>query len=487
MHIRSLHLSPLLLVLATGCLTGDDASEARGQATLHVGTVPDAVRCIEVVVSGESDIKRQVFAVPAGESQLELDLGELPLGSGWAGGYAYSSPCDGQSPPAEDPGWIADGQSVDIYAGVPADIELVFRRRSTGTGTVGFAETVVDIAVGPNATYAVSAEGRVFAWGTDYGGSLGDPVNTGAVVLTPLRMPDFYDVVDVEAGSDFACAIRDDRTVWCWGSNNAGQLGDGSTISRATPAQVPGLGNIVQLALGRYHSCAMNTLGETFCWGLNFYGQLGDSANQVEVSPRINGEHRVAIAAGGYHTCAVNTEGHLECTGSNSYGQLGTGDTNSVSYFTPLEEPGGLIDVAASMRNSCALRADGAVFCAGNNEHGQIGDGTNTQRTTPVPVGVSEATGIAISTRFGCAVIDDDQVSCWGDNEYGQLGDGTAESRNTAALVPGLQNVAQIAISDNHACAMTHAGHLYCWGQNDRGQIGDGTQATRFVPTEIRF
>jgi alpha-tubulin suppressor-like RCC1 family protein len=292
-------------------------------------------------------------------------------------------------------------------------------------------------------------------------------------------------VTQVAAGLSHSCALTTGGAVLCWGDNSLGQLGDGWWLDRLTPGPVYGLGSgVTAIAAGHNHTCALTTGGGVVCWGGNNYGQLGDGTTTNRFTPTaVAGlaSGVAAIGAGDYGTCALTTGGAVVCWGHNNYGQLGDGTTTDRG--TPVSVvslESGVEAIAVGGYHTCALTTGGSVLCWGNNSSGQLGDGTAEQRLTPtavigLPI-VADVTGVAVGGAHTCAVLAGMGVACWGYNNNGQLGDGTTTSRLTPMPVSSLGgDVAAIAAGDAHACAATGGGGLYCWGKNNYGQIGDGT------------
>jgi len=281
----------------------------------------------------------------------------------------------------------------------------------------------------------------------------------------------------------YTCAIKMDGSLWCWGDNDYGQVGDGTNTNKNTPVRVMSSG-VAHVALGDDHTCAIKTDGSLWCWGYNGYGQLGDGTNSSKNIPvQIMSSGVSSVASGVWHTCAIKRDGSLWCWGWNQYGQLGDG--TNIDKNTPIQiMPSGVVAVASGDNHTCAIKQDSSLWCWGWNDYGQIGNGTYTGRNTPVQVISSGVSYVALGDYHTCAVKTDGSLWCWGRNDYGQLGDGTWTNKNTPVRIMS-SGVSSVALGHDHTCAIKTDGSLWCWGRNDYGQLGDGTYTNKNTPTYI--
>ena len=297
--------------------------------------------------------------------------------------------------------------------------------------------------------------------------------------------------VQLEVGTQRSCAVLDDASVSCWGRNQHGELGDGSTVDRLAPVDIKSLpGPVTAISVGFSHTCALIDDGQVACWGRNVRGELGDGTTTDRTLPVVvTGLRGKAqqIDVDGLRTCAALDDGTVTCWGHNWSGELGDGSTADRSQPVDVKVlPGSIASVSVGFNHTCVLTDDGQVACWGYNEYGGLGDGSTLDRTRPVVVeGLpGPVTAVSVGDGHTCALIDDGQVACWGYNEYGGLGDGSTLDRTRPVVVEGLPgSVTAVSAGDGHTCAMVTTGAPYCWGYNEYGGLGDGTKTNRLTPT----
>lgn len=326
---------------------------------------------------------------------------------------------------------------------------------------------------------AIKEDGTVLAWGRDNLGQLGDgTVGNPDIRPTAAVIPGLSGIIAVAAGSNSNLALKSDGTVYSWGNDQNGLLGDGTSgnpTNDPVPHVVPGLSNITAIAIRGTFALALKSDGTVYAWGDDSAGQLGDGANLGEsdcfgqcsstptLVPNLSGI--TAIAAASSHTLALKSDGTVWAWGNNINGQLGYDTGNNLDSPTPTMVPGlsGIIAVSASGGNSLALKSNGTVWAWGNDHEGQLGDGAADGepecggQCNHTPTQVTNLSGVtAIDTgNFGLALKSDGTVVAWGSNLVGQLGNGSAGGFNaTPATIPGISGAVGIAAGGNFGMAL---------------------------------
>ncbi len=303
---------------------------------------------------------------------------------------------------------------------------------------------------------------------------------TGAAQLTVSSIR----LIAVTAAVGHACALTDAGAAWCWGSNDLGQLGDGSTAASLAPVPVAGGLTFTMLSAGAYNTCGLAPDGSAYCWGRNDVGQLGDGSTTNRSTPvAVSGGRRfAAVTTGVAHACGLTAGGSAYCWGLNYSGQLGNGTTANSS--TPVAVSGGLTFAAVSAggTHTCGVTT-AAAYCWGENLFGELGDGSTTNRPTPVPVGSSLAfVSVSAGSSLTCGVAAAGTAYCWGFNHGGQLGDGSTTDRSTPVAVAGGLSFASVSTGGTPTCAITASGAAYCWGSVG---LGDGSSNGSTTPVAV--
>ena len=355
-------------------------------------------------------------------------------------------------------------------------------QRANAAAMTGFTQVSISGAF----TCALKTDGTVWCWGNNAAGKLGDGTTTNRT--RPVQVSGLTGVTSVEAGYDFTCALKSNGTVWCWGTNGNGQLGNGTTTNSSTPVQVTGLTNATQLATGPGHACVVKTDATVSCWGWNVHAMLGDGTYTTRTTPvSVSGITTAnQVRTGSWNTCVLLADQTITCWGDMKQFR-GSGGTGSGSVRTSPTGISGVTLLSNSKgQHICSKLTDETVKCWGYNDHGQVGDNTQVDKNSPVVI--PELAGVnAISTNnhTSCAIKADQTVLCWGWGGWNQLGNGSNLSKYVPTAVPNVTGAMQISAGYTHTCVVLADTSIKCWGKNDSGELGDGTTTSRSLAVTV--
>jgi alpha-tubulin suppressor-like RCC1 family protein len=332
----------------------------------------------------------------------------------------------------------------------------------------GFA-TVTSVAGGSNFSLALKSDGTVLAWGNSGWGQLGRGSYDSSTI--PVQVSGLSGVTAIAAGDLHGLALKSDGTVWAWGFNYYGQVGKGSGNNVLSPVRVNGLSRVAAIAAGNggFTSYALKTDGTVWAWGYDGLGQLGDGKSDENAHPTpvkvLNLSGVSAIGAGSSHALAVRSDGTARAWGSNQYSQLGTSTPTTCGVYhypcstTPVQVKNlaSVSTVAGGGNFSLALKSDGSVWGWGENGYGQLANGTTKLFggvKTPTEAKLGSVIAIAAGAEHTLALKSDGTVWAAGRNQSGQLGNGTFTDSSSPVGATNLSGVSGIGAGLNHSLAI---------------------------------
>lgn len=442
--------------------------------------------------------------LPGWDDWVSIDGGDLYTcglrqdGSAWCWGDAFF-------------GQLGDGQTTDQSRPV---------RVQTDVGPGGWNDWVY-INAGTRASCGIRSNGTAWCWGQGSLGKLGDGQSTvnqprPVQVQTSTGPGGWNDWLAISGGSDHTCGMRGDYSIWCWGLNSSGQIGDGTTITKSRPASTQAnIANTTTIASNGAHNCSIRENGTLWCWGNPISGQLGDNQNTmlrarpIQVhsdTSDIGWRDWKSVAIGSAFTCGIRANGTLWCWGDSEFGALGDGQAVT-DKFRPNQVKnnfGGAgwsdwVNVSSGGGHSCGVRQDGSAWCWGSGALGKLGNGDTADQYLPVQV--QDATGpgywtdwvtVKAGEFYSCGVRKNGTAWCWGGAQYGRLGD----NQNTVDQTRPVQVVdtagtgtwndwVDIEVSGAHSCGIRANGRAYCWGRGSAGRLGNNSTADQVAPVEV--
>ncbi|MDI1234545.1 MAG: choice-of-anchor D domain-containing protein [bacterium] len=403
---------------------------------------------------------------------------------------------------------------------------------------IGTDSNWVSVSAGGFFSIALKANGTLWSWGSNSFGQLGDGKITNTRTK-PYQVGTDKDWVYIVAGTSYAMAIKSDGSLWAWGDNRSGQLGENASLSRTKPYKIGNYSDWISVQAGEYHSSGLRSDGSLWSWGANSHGELGDGTKTMSKIPvKIGGEKWAKIFGGdsAHRTFGIKSNGTLWAWGSNIYGDLGIGkstfgelipvrvgtDSNWVrittsGLFTFGQKSNGTLvawgnndvgqlanstsvqefsaikassveskwsKIALGGSHTLGLKSNGTLWVWGNNDSGQLGLEMNTSKYNPMQIrSKSDWVNAASGTNHSIALKTNGTLWSWGANGLGQLGDGSKINRNYPKQIDTNKVWLNIAVGNNHNLAIAVNGKIYGWGDNTYGQLGDGTAISKSKPT----
>lgn len=379
---------------------------------------------------------------------------------------------------------------------------------------------VVSIWGGARSTIVLKSDGTVWTWGANFNGKLGIGLSSTNYVrsLVPVEVHGpgnvgyLNSITAVMGGEIHNVALKSDGTVWSWGWNAFGQLGDGTTNEASAPVQtglsaVPPLTSVTKLGGRPYFTIAVKSDGTVWAWGMNQFGQMGNgtvnplAGPQVTVPGQVSNSwpggvinHPLQVTCGFQFGAALAHNGTVWTWGSGSHGELGNGTMGSSYAPTQVAGLTNVTAISAGWFHILALKADGTAWAWGNNARGELGDGTTANRSNAVQVlGLSRVVSVSGGDSHSSALTSDGTVWKWGLNDVGELGNGSTDALGhpvpTQILADkfgaGFSNVVMLAARDYHNIALKSDGSVWMWGANDQGQCGVGSTNEVLRPAPV--
>ena len=386
-------------------------------------------------------------------------------------------------------GYVPTRRNIEIHMDETIDDLRITLCKTVGGGTGNNSGNQIDtirpdvglnnysqvLSLGDYHSGVIAQNGSLYMWGLNDFGQIGDGTTEDRYKHKPTKILDH--VIAVSLGGCHSGAITQDGSLYMWGRNSCGQIGDGTTEDRYKPTKI--LDHVIAVSLGWCHSGAITQDGSLYMWGSNDYGEIGDGTTEDRYKPTKILDHVIAVSLGDRHSGAITQDGSLYMWGYNSSGQIGDGTPGD--RYKPTKILDHVIAVSLGGCHSGAITQDGSLYMWGWN-NGQIGDGTTEDRYKPTKI-LDHVIAVSLGGCHSGAITQDGSLYMWGRNDYGEIGDGTTEDRYKPTKI--LDHVIAVSLGYLHSGAITQDGSLYMWGCNNVGQIGDGTTEERDTPNKI--
>jgi alpha-tubulin suppressor-like RCC1 family protein len=371
--------------------------------------------------------------------------------------------------------------------------------------------TFSKVTTGTQFTCALTVTKKAYCWGLGTGGALGNNAAANSnlpVAVNTSGITGSTNFASLYSADSHSCAIMDDNATYCWGAGSHGRLGYGGTTQKNLPFApdtnaIGGFTNFKSLSLGDSHTCGITNLDTLYCWGSNSSGQIGNAATTDALTPTAVAFGATTtvklVSAGSTSTCAQKTDNGIYCWGDGTYGQLGNGVSTAITSSPIAATATSGLDLAnissfTGNEGFCVRNALGDMRCWGASEYQQLGNNANA--SGPVKVNTSNLTGTKKFTKLSagyyhvCGIGTDAQIYCWGGGYNGQVGVGSngefskPVAVDTSSLPAGL-TFTDIRAGYYHACAIASNSNMYCWGYNGDGELGNNSTTDSGVPVLV--
>ena len=322
----------------------------------------------------------------------------------------------------------------------------------------------------------IDENGSLYMWGRNDYGQLGNGTKEDSSV--PIKIME--NVKSVSLGEYHSAAITEDGSLYMWGDNEYGQLGNGTYKDSSTPIKI--MDNVKSVSLGACHSAAITEDGSLYMWGGNSDGQLGNGTTEGSSTPIKIMENVKSVSLGKYHSAAITEDGSLYMWGANWIYQLGNETCKDSS--TPIKIMDNVKFVSSSLHSSAAITEDGSLYMWGCNYDGELGNGTTKHSSTPIKI-MENVKSVSLGGWHSAAITEDGSLYMWGGNYNGKLGNGTTEASTVPIKI--MENVKSVSLGGYHSAAITENGSLYMWGDNGYGLLGNGTTEDSYVPIKVEI
>jgi len=382
----------------------------------------------------------------------------------------------------------------DIYFIATADgtasIDFVFSATVPGLTA---SDIILEDWVGSATVGALTGEGTRWSLAVDVArvGNVLVAVDRPGITPAPsIVVFELTSLLSISAGEDHTVAVKTDGSLWAWGTNRYGSIGDGTTIDRSSPTRIGANTDWVYASAGYSHTVAVRTDGSLWAWGLNEWSQLGDGTVSASLVPfRVAGgpeQGWASVSAGREHTMAVGNDGSLWAWGRNLAGHLGDGTTTNRHVPTRIGTNNDWASVSAGRAHTVAIRTDGSLWIWGANWSGQLGNGLLTGSPAPIQVGTDTDWAFVSAGRWHTvAVKSNGSLWAWGGNGSGQIGDGTTYNRRLPVRIGTDYDWATVSAGSFHSVAVRTDGSFMTWGRNMEEAFGEGMVIVYGVPTRM--